>query len=252
MLDRLPHDLVLYLADFVVPAPTSRNLEHRRATCKILSLVHRAWTVVAQKKLDEHVAVFVTDHLTTLALTLGPRYTMHLFAASALRSTLTHLSLSNVALTAAPPPLPHCHTLLLNYACTKTDNAVIHSPRQIISSFPALRIFAGLQCKGTLLDGLVRNLPPTVEHLLTDLLPRSLVQNEALTKVRTRDGKAALRSLTILTAVSCSPFESIVTKEEVSEWLQELRVSCPMPGTQLKSFEPAADCDLEEWSWTVA
>ncbi|GAA5913524.1 hypothetical protein JCM6882_002390 [Rhodosporidiobolus microsporus] len=57
MLDKLPHDLVLYLADFVVPLPTAANLVERRGICEALSLLHPTWTAVGQAKLFEHLPV---------------------------------------------------------------------------------------------------------------------------------------------------------------------------------------------------
>ncbi|GAA5904551.1 hypothetical protein JCM6882_004905 [Rhodosporidiobolus microsporus] len=318
MLDRLPHDLILYLADLLVPVPTSRNLEERQETCKALSLVHRTWTAVAQKKLGEHVLAVVpappgrveqrfahaaarggqvrtvevrgpddggptydvdnvlrrcgtaaqlvlkgplaepswnlVPKLTTLSVNrhINDLFTAEpcgAFAASILPSTLTHLSLSYIVLTSSPPPLPHCDTLLLTHTLLPWDDFVPSTTTplpagSLMESFPSLRVFGARQCPATLLESLVQDLPPTVEHLLTDLLPWPLVQNEPLVKSRASNGRATLRSVTVLTSQA-------ITEKDVTKWFDQLRVWCPLPGTQLKTLEEEADWDLEAWSWSV-
>ncbi|GAA6008196.1 hypothetical protein JCM10207_000035 [Rhodosporidiobolus poonsookiae] len=53
----LPHDLILVVLDLVVPPPTSKNRLARAELCKVLTLVHRSWTLPAQQKLLEALPV---------------------------------------------------------------------------------------------------------------------------------------------------------------------------------------------------
>ncbi|GAA5913537.1 hypothetical protein JCM6882_002393 [Rhodosporidiobolus microsporus] len=315
MLDRLPHDLIHHLADLIVPPPTTHNLAARQETCRSLSLLHRTWTAVAQKKLFEAVTVRVpagtgvldqrfafaaargakvrrvevrgsdsagvlqavdgvlgrcedaqqvvlkgnlanpswelVPQLTSLAVDCYPPHAPPMspsreWSGAALPSTLTCLSLFNLTLTVAPPPLPHCNTLVLNHVSLhQSAQAPPPLAPALMSSFPSLRVFGARHCPASFLEGLVQDLPPTVEHLLTDLVPWPLVQNERLANARrTSDGKATLQTVTVLTCAG-------ISEGGVRTWFQQLRVWCPLPGTRLETVAPTAEWDLEEWSWSV-
>ncbi|GAA5904572.1 hypothetical protein JCM6882_004911 [Rhodosporidiobolus microsporus] len=303
MLDRLPHDLVLYLADHIVPVPTSRNLEQRQETCKVLSLVHRTWTAVAQKKLFEHLPVSTAvglkkaegrlavarldkravkgveargpgkvedspvglddalkrcaslERLVLLGFadvplsweTTPTLKDLHLnclvgaggWLANApislvgLPSTLTRLHLQNLMLSAPPPILPSCHTLLV-------ERAVVTLDVPLTASFPALRILGYKGTEGPSVESL-SHVANTVQHVHLSKLPDANLISELAAIPQ-------LRSVMVgLTSHLAVGFEGIVQLA-----LFNLRQGEGLPEVHVESSPETPDADyLEVWSRSV-
>ncbi|BGP18061.1 hypothetical protein JCM10213_008403 [Rhodosporidiobolus nylandii] len=62
MLDTLPIELQLDILELALPPPTPRRLPERRARLKTLSLVHRDWTVWAQRELFKRIRIDFDRH----------------------------------------------------------------------------------------------------------------------------------------------------------------------------------------------